>query len=491
MNFDEQSEPQHYDVVIIGAGPAGQNAAIQAAKSDRDVLVVDRGRAIGGSCVHQGTIPSKTMHQVASHLLGLNDLLGVRESMSAEERATEGYPVHTSLPHEVRMATLLRRLNQVVKAHQRYMGERLEKFGVEISHAAARFESPNRLQLLTPRRDERTVTADVVVVATGSRPRLPDGIDVDHEHVVDSDSVLSMTWLPRTLTVLGGGVIASEYASIFAALGAEVTIVDRASRPLAFLDEDLSRRFVERFEKFPGCTYLGSRDIRRAAWDGARECEVVLGDGEVIRSEKVFCALGRVANIDRLQIEAAGIELTERGLIKADEYCRTSVPNIYAVGDVIGHPALASTAMEQGRRAARHALGLPVGDSARTIPVGIYTVPEISTVGMSEAEAKEKFGGSLVGEARFDEVARAQISGSTDGYIKIVCDPDGKQILGVQIFGEGATELVHTGQMAMVGHIPIDALIENIFNFPTLHEAYRVAALDVIRKREALAPQPV
>jgi NAD(P) transhydrogenase len=436
------------------------------------VLLVESGHKVGGACVHQGTIPSKTMREVAAHLLGLR------------ERVAGGFQL--DLPADMRINALLRRLSEVVGAHERFMADQVERNGITIAHGRARFESADALQVQTVRDGVHRVTGDVFVIATGSRPRAPADFAVDHEHVLDSDSILSLTWLPRSLCVLGGGVIASEYASIFAALGVEVTIVDRAPRPLMFLDEALSQRFIERFERFRGCQYLGSRTIRSVAFDGQDQVEVVLEDGECVRADKVLCALGRVANLDRLDVRAAGLETDSRGLLPVDGFLRTAVPHIYAVGDVIGAPALASAAMEQGRRAVRHALGLPLCDSASTLPIGIYTVPEISTVGMSKAEVVAAHGSAICGEARFDEVARAWIAGCTEGHLELVCDPTGTRVLGAQVFGEGATELIHVAQMAIIGNVPVDALVENIFNFPTLHEAYRVAALDVVRRREGL-----
>jgi NAD(P) transhydrogenase len=461
---------RHYDLVVVGAGPAGQNAAIQAARSGRDVLVIERGREIGGACVHLGTIPSKTMREVAAQLLGL------------KERLAGGFQFE--LPESLRTNALLQRLDEVIRANERSLATRFGQDEVTFAQGIARFESSNRIRVQTPRSGAHSVTAEVIVIAAGSRPRLPDNVEIDHDRLLDSDSVLTMTWLPRSLAVLGGGVIACEYASTFAALGCEVTIIDRAPRPLMFLDSELSNRFVNRFERFDGCRYLGSQTIERASRDRDDSVVVELSEGEPVRAERLLCALGRVANLDSIGLEAVGLSVTSRGLLEVDEFCRTRVPSIYAVGDVIGAPALASSAMEQGRRAVRHAFGLEVGSAAATIPTGIYTVPSISTVGLSEAEAVERHGGAICGEAQFDEVARAQIAGCVDGYLKLICCPEGRKILGVQVFGEGATELVHVGQFAIAAGFEVEALLENVFNFPTLHEAYRLAALDVVRRRD-------
>jgi NAD(P) transhydrogenase len=312
-------------------------------------------------------------------------------------------------------------------------------------------------------------------------------VPIDHEHVLDSDSILSMLYLPRSLTVLGSGVIACEYATIFGALGTKVTMIDKYPSPMGFLDAELTQRFVAHFESELQCRFLGDRRVEGVAWNGVDAVETTLDDGEVVRSEKLLCAQGRAANVVGLDIESAGLVVNAAGLIDVNAHMQTTVPHIYAVGDVIGAPALASTSMEQGRRAICHALGVPVVNAIETIPVGIYTIPEMSCVGLSEAQARDRHGEVLVGRANFSELARGQISCCTDGLLKLVSDPRGAAILGVQIFGEGATELIHVGQMGLLGAMSVDVFIESIFNFPTLAEAYRVAALDIMRQRAALS----
>jgi NAD(P) transhydrogenase len=332
------------------------------------------------------------------------------------------------------------------------------------------------------RGESRAARGEFIVVATGSHPRVPTDIPVDHEHVLDSDSILSMTYLPASLAVLGAGVIASEYASIFASLGVTVTMIDAASRPCAFLDAELTDRFLESFTHAGG-RFIGQQKAAHVAWDGVSQVVTTLTGGEIIRSEKVLFALGRAANLDGLDLAKAGLEAGSRGTLLVDAHCRTSVAHIYAVGDVIGAPALASTSMEQGRRAMCHAFGLPQGQAPETIPLGVYTIPEMSSVGLSESEAISRHGGALVGRARFEEVARGQIAAIEDGLLKLVADAAGQRVLGVQIVGEGAAELVHIGQMALIAGATVDIFIDNIYNFPTMAEAYRVAALDIARQR--------
>jgi NAD(P) transhydrogenase len=456
-----------YDIVVIGSGPAGQKAAVQGAKRGRRVAVVERGATLGGACVHQGTIPSKTLRETAAAL--------------ASFRRRTGGVLPFDVPENLKVASLMTRLETVVRGHERYIEAQLARNGITHVHGRARFVSPHEVEVLGVDGARRRLAGDVIVVAVGSTPRTPPNVPVDHETVLDSDSILSLLYLPRSLTVLGAGVIASEYASVFAALGTAVTMIDKATRPVAFLDADLTDRFVRDFERAGG-RFLGGAQVRSVTTNGVT-VETVLEGGEVVTSEKLLCALGRVAVLDRLNVEAAGLAANERGLLSVDEHCRTAVPHIYAVGDVIGPPALAASAMEQGRRAVCHALGLDPGAPPETIPVGIYTIPEMSGVGLTEVQAVERFGAAWIGRARFAEIARGHIINDPDGFLKLVVHPDGTRLLGVQIIGEGATELIHLGQMALIAGASVDAFVDNIFNFPTLAEAYRVAALDVAAQK--------
>jgi NAD(P) transhydrogenase len=458
---------ERFDVVVIGSGPAGQKAAIQAVKAGRSVALLEREAAIGGNCVHRGTIPSKTLRAAAL-------------------RATGPSLDGTQIEPNIEVRSLTSQLESVVNAHADYMHRQMRRNGVTYLHGRARFVGPHEVVLRSLDGSSRTLTADLIVIATGSRPREPRDIPIDHENILDSDSVLSMIYLPRSLTVLGGGVIACEYAAIFARLGVHVTMIDSAPRPLRFVDGEIVDRFVSGFGQNGGL-FIGDRRTLAIGWDGVSAVRTLLDDGTEIRTEKMLVALGRVANVEDLNLPAAGLAMDDRGQVPVDEHCRTAVPHIYAVGDVIGPPALASTSMEQGRRAVCHALGLPPGHPPELSPIGIYTIPEIATVGLDQDAAKARHGSIIVGRARFDEVARGQIGGITDGLLKIVADGTGRQLLGVHIVGEGATELIHVAQMALLAGFGIDAFIENIFNFPTLAEAYRVAALDVAEQRQAVA----
>ena len=455
---------EKFDIVVIGGGPAGQKAAVQAAKSGRSVVLIDRQKLLGGECVHRGTIPSKTLHDAASGFLDL------------KRRAGKIFDVEVK--GGLRVESLMGRLDAVRDSHAAFLSDQLARNGIERWRGRARFVSDHELVVEGPNRSERRVRGEHILVATGSRPRVPDNVPIDHEHVLDSDSLLSLIYLPGSLTVLGGGVIACEYASIFAALGVRVTMIDRAERPLGFMDEELVEHFLAEFSAMGG-TFLASRNLERVEHDGGSAVIAVLDSGEVIRSEKMLCALGRVTCARELGIEQAGVELDKRGIIPVDEHYRTSVPHIYAAGDAVGSPALAASAMEQGRIAMLDALGLDVQGKLDSLPIGIYTIPEMASVGLTEELAREKHGDVHVGRAAFAELARGQISGDTAGMLKLVASSDGSTILGAHIVGHAAVELIHLAQMAMITGVGYETFIENTFNFPTMAEAYRVAALEI------------
>lgn len=459
-----------YDFVVIGSGPAGQKAAICAAKAGKRVLVVERERAVGGACVHHGTIPSKTLRETVVALRGLTR----RSGGALVAPPTE----------DVQVSALMSRLDEVVRGHEDYIEAQLARNGVAVVRGHARFVSAHEVEIRSPSGERQVARGEHIILAVGSRPREPKGVAVDHEHVLDSDSILSMTYLPRSLVILGGGVVASEYASIFAALGVRVTVVDTNPRPMSFLDPELTRAYLAQLETFGG-RYLPERRIEDVRSDGFGQCEVRLAGGELIVADKVLSALGRVANVEGLGLDVVGIKLTARGLVEVDRELRTNVPHVYAVGDVGGPPSLASSAMEQGRRAVRHALGHreTPGAGEGLLPFCAYTIPEIASIGLSESEAIAKLGGAVVGRAEYGELARAHIAALDAGMIKLVADPSGKKIVGVQVVGDGASELVHVGQMAILAGFEVDVLVEATFNFPTLAEGYRVAALDVVKQR--------
>ena len=456
-----------FDLVVVGGGPAGQKAAVQGAKLGRKVLLIERSRSVGGACVRFGTIPSKTLRETAL-------------ALGKFRRLTSGV-MDVKMPEHTAIESLMTRKEEVIASHESYMGAQLARNGIEQCQGMARFVAPSELEVTDISGTKRRVRARFFVIATGSSPRAPDDVPIDHEHILDSDSILSLSYLPESLTVLGSGVIACEYASIFAALGSKVTVIDRSPRPLAFLDPEISDHFTRQLREFGG-RFLGGRKLASVAWDGLSLVETKLDDGQVVSSEKLFCALGRIAQVQGLGLDVAGIQLTPRGLIAVDEHGRTAAPHIYAAGDVIGPPALASTSMDQGRRAVCHAFGAEVGTAREATPTGIYTIPELASVGLTEAEATERHGAVLIGRAKFNEVARGQISAADDGLLKLVVHPETGVILGAHAAGESAADLVHIAQMAILGGMTFHTFIDAIFNFPTYAEAYRIAALDVFGK---------
>ncbi len=457
----------NYDVLVIGSGPAGQKSAIQAAKAGQRVAIIERDSLFGGACVHRGTIPSKTLRENALRVKNMRQNAALADFELSE--TTE-------------MITLIDRLDEVLKSHDHYLRKQIERNAIDRIHGRASFIDKHTVKITKVDGASVDVGVEKIIIATGSYPRKPDNIPIDHEHIFDSDSILSMLYLPSSLTVLGGGVIASEYASIFQALGVKVTMIDRYPIPLGFLDSDMTDTFVKAFRQMGG-TWMGNQHVEKVYWDGVSEVITECADGTVVKSQKLLCAAGRFANIDGLQLENVGLSLNEKGLISVDENLCTEVENIYAAGDVIGPPSLASASMEQGRRAACNALGIATGSMSQLIPVGIYSIPELSSVGLTEKQAREQHGNILVGTAKFTEVARGQISGNTEGMLKIVADAQGKKILGVMLAGEGSTEVVHIGQMAILCDADVDIFVDSTFNFPTLAEAYRIAALEILAQR--------
>jgi NAD(P) transhydrogenase len=464
------STAERFDVIVIGGGPGGQKAALQARDLGKRVLLVEETSAIGGECVRRGTIPSKTLRETACALRAF------------KARTAGAYQVVQK--EMVPLESLMSRVGAVVDAHFEYMGRTLLHRDVTLCRGRASFRSPTEIAIREQAGGTKLATSSVIVVATGSRPRATKEIPIDHEHILDSDSFLSQAFLPRTLTVLGAGVIAIEYASIFAALGTQVTMVDRGERPVSFLDPELTAVLMSEL-RARDLTFIGKDKAISAAWNGVDAVDVTLDSGRVIQSEKVLVAQGRVANLGHLAIENAGLAANGRGLLDVDKNGQTSVRGIYAVGDVIGPPALASSAMEQGRTAVRHAFGLPPNEHGDFLPMAVYTIPEMAGVGLTEEQARAAHGDVIVGRATFDEIARGHIAASTSGLLKLVLDPTGRKLLGVHVVGEAASELVHIGQMALIGGLPPDAFVENTFNFPTMAEAYRVAALDALSRRPA------
>ncbi|MCG8528107.1 MAG: Si-specific NAD(P)(+) transhydrogenase [Opitutales bacterium] len=457
---------EFFDIIVIGSGPGGQRAALAGAKAGKTVCIIEKERNLGGACVHQGTIPSKTLREAALTLAKL-------------KRSSKVFDF--SLRKDLEVSTMIDRMDSVIHNYTSVLQDELEKNKITIAKGRARIRSPQTVSVQSVDGRIDYLNCQKLIIATGSRPRHPGNIEIDHEHILDSDSILSMLYLPESLTVIGGGVIGAEYASIFATLGTKVTLIDRAPRPLMFMDPELVSRFLDHL-KSTGSRYLGSQTVEKVYWDETASVVTELKNEENVCSEKLLVASGRVANTEGLGIEELGLEQTERGHLVVNDQYETSFPGIYAVGDIIGFPALASCSMEQGRQATGNAIGLKTGVPFEHVPMGIYAVPEMSAVGIDEKTATDRYGekGVVVGKADFKQVARGQIMGISDGMLKLIAKADTYELIGVHIVGEGATELIHVGEMAMVNNNTVRVFLENILNFPTLAEAYRIAALDIL-----------
>jgi len=462
--------PLHVDLACIGSGPAGQKAAIQAAKAGFHAVVIEREPHVGGACVLSGTIPSKALREQA---LRYRRMHGCASSLAVR------------LEGDAPLAALLEGVGAVIGAQDRLFQAQLARNHVDLVRGRAALRDAHGVEVERLDGSRVLIGARAVLLAPGSRPRHIAAIEVDHEHILDSDSVLSLPYLPRSMIVLGSGVIACEYASIFAALGCAVTLIDKAPEPLGFLDPSLRAGFLAGFRGMGG-SYRGGAEVQGAHFDGFSQVEVTLGGGERLRADIVLAAFGRVANVEGLGLERVGLALSARGHIPVDARLATRVPGIYAAGDAIGPPALACAAVDQGRRAALAAFGLPPPPPTALVPTGVYTIPEIACVGATRAEAEAAGIEVIVGTADFGEVARAHIAGEPFGFLSLVCERSSLRLLGVQVLGEGAADLVHLGQAAIAAGAGASTFIEQIANFPTMTEAYRIAAFEVL-KRQALS----
>lgn len=461
-----EKQTYDYDLVVIGSGPAGHKAAIQAAKLGKSVAVVEKTATVGGVCLRVGTIPSKTLREAAVYLSGYRHHAVYGRSYSVKE--------------EITMEDLLFRTEHVIRMETDIAQYQLKRNRVEVIHAVASFVDPHTLRLDIPDQHAyRQITAANVILAVGSvATRSPD-VPFDGRNIFTSDDILTLDEIPTTLTIVGGGVIGLEYASMFAALGTRVTVIDKRDRLLSFVDEEVIDTLIYHLRQYKAVLRLGEAVEKVDLLDDENESVLLhLESGKQVIAEKVLYSIGRTGATDLLNLGAAGLEADDRGRIKVDEDYQTDLPHIYAVGDVIGFPALASTAMEQGRRATLHAFGRHVEELSVDYPYGIYTVPEISMIGKTEGELTGAGTPYEIGKAQFDEIARGQINGYETGLLKLIFHLETRQLLGVHIIGEGASDLVHIGQAVLAFQGTIDYFLEAVFNYPTLAEAYKVAALD-------------
>ena len=459
-------EELYADFVVIGSGPAGQKAAIQAAKLGKSVIVVEKDLHPGGASLNSGTIPSKSLREA---ILDLTDFY---------ERSFYG---QNRIIREISINDLNYRLNIVLEEQRKMLLRQFEKNKIHLVYGLASFQDKKHILINSEEGDSLfRITADYSLIATGSKPRNPTNVPFDKEKILDSTRFLSIDHVPKTLIVLGGGIIGAEYASFFAALGTEVTVVDKREHLLPLLDSEIGMHLQKALSAI-GLKVVGNKeidDIRRIN----DHAEVCFKDGSKMQGEMVLYALGREANVDKLQIENIGISLDKSGHIPVNALFQTVIPNIYAAGDVIGAPALASTSMEQGRLAARHAFGAQTHHFPSFYPIGIYTIPEISSCGYTESELKELGFRYEIGRAYYYEIARNQIVGNDPGMFKILFHAETLEILGIHIIGRAATEVIHIGQVAMSFNARIDYFIDQVFNYPTYAEGYRIAALNGLNK---------
>lgn len=461
-----------YELLVIGSGPAGQRAAIQAAKLRRHVALVERSRDVGGNCVNVGTIPSKTIREAIVYLTGLN------------QRAIYGQAYR--LKDEIEIPDLAARTRYVVERERNVIRDQLLRNHVTLIEGQARFVDSHTVAVADSTGAERESSAERIVIATGSRPSHEPGIAFNGETIVDSDDiVLRLSRIPGTLVVVGAGVIGIEFASMFAALGTKVTVVDARSVLLEFCDEEITEALRYHLRDL-GVTFRFGEVVTEVVEGESGGTLTTLSSGKQIAAEAVFYSAGRVGATDELQLENAGLEADERGRISVGERYRTPVEHIWAAGDVIGFPSLAATSAEQGRIASADAFEHEVHSLPHQLPFGIYSIPEISYVGRTESDLTEDSIPYEVGRAHYRELARGQIIGDSHGMVKLLVSPSDRTLLGVHAFGAGATEVVHIGQAVMGLGGTIDYLVDSVFNYPTLAEAYKVAALDAANKLHAV-----
>jgi len=460
-----------YDLLVIGSGPAGQRAAIQAAKLNKRVAIVERQSTVGGVCINTGTIPSKTLREAVLHLSGYR------------EKAL--YGASYSVKQNITLQDLLFRAEHVMRHEQDVTRHQLDRNRVKMIQARGSFVDPHKVRLhMAEQAAQREVTAEHVVLATGTTPTRPSHIPFDGRNMFTSDDILNLDRLPRTLAVIGAGVIGCEYASILAALGVRVTLIDKQTRLLPFLDAEIADALAYHLRQNRVTMRLGEEvsGILPFEDDRGEAVRIELASGKQIVTEKALYAVGRTGATHELDLGAAGLEADARGRLKVNANFQTSVPHIYAVGDLIGFPALASVSMEQGRLASCHAFGTPHESVAALFPYGIYTIPEISVVGRSEEQLTAEGVPYEVGKAHYREIARGQIMGDTTGVLKLVFHLETHELLAVHILGEGAAELVHIGQAVLAFKGKVDYFVNSVFNYPTLAECYKTAAFDGLNR---------
>ena len=471
-------EHDHFDLVVIGAGPAGEKGAAQAAYFGKRVCIVERAPKPGGAMVNTGTVPSKTLRETALYFSGF--------------RQRGLYGIDLRVKPDITLADFMQRERSVIETEWELIDENISRHHIVTVQGAARFVDARTLEVVRYGTEPRRLTADVFLVATGARPKPPVGFALDGEVVVDSESLLRIQRIPRSMIVLGGGVIGSEYACMFASLGVRVTVVNERSRLVSHLDPDVSDALRHSMTARLGVTVYGNAEVRAVEVEG-RRVAVTLGDGTIIAADLLLVATGRMGNVAGLGLGSIGVRVDAQSFVQVDANYRTAASHVYAAGDAIGFPALASSSMEQARVAVCHAFDLRYKRTVSSIlPYAVWTIPEIATVGESEESLLARDVPFEVGRASFRSNARGQMIGDVDGFVKLIFEPETQRVLGVTIVGEGACELIHVGMTVIALEGTLDFFIQAAFGFPSLGEVYKYAAYDGLQRlqrRNARRPE--
>lgn len=461
---------QEVDFLVIGSGPAGQRAAIQAVKLGKSVVVAEKREVLGGVCSNTGTIPSKTMREAILYFSGY--------------RHRSVYGRGYQIKEEVSFDDLKQRVSRVVAHENEVARSRLLRTGVEVVHGAASFQGPHEIGVDT-RQGKRVFRAKKILIAVGTVPYRAERVPFNGTSIIDTDTMFEADFtldrLPRSMLIIGAGVIGTEYACMFSAMGVDVRLLDRRAELFRFVDREICESLTYHMRDERVTLYLG-KDFSSVRTDSRGSVITTLENGRDIKTDMLMFASGRSGATTGLNLEAAGLSTNNRGLLDTNEHLQTQIPHIYAAGDIVGFPALASTSMEQGRLAACHAFDVPFFSDNELLPYGIYTIPEISMVGKTEQELSEAGIPYEIGIARYREVAKGQIMGDETGMLKLVFHQKTGHLLGVHIMGDGASELLHIGQTVMAFNGSISYFVDTVFNYPTLAEAYKIAALNGLKR---------